>query len=214
MNGRFRVARERMVDRIREKGLAGEAVLAAMAEIPRHVFVDSALAVKAYGEDALPIGMEQTLSHPEVVAYMTESLSISAGQRILEIGTGSGYQAALLHLLGVEVWTVERMGGLLEDARRRWRELGMDGAIRSRMSDGYEGWPEGAPFDRILVTASPRRTPAALLGQLAEGGLLLLPLDEGKGQCLVRCRREGRKAYREKLGACSFVPMLGRTVEV
>ena len=214
MRDRYGVARGRMVERIRSRGLAGEAVLAAMNELPRHLFVDSVLAARAYGEDALPIGQEQTLSHPEVVAYMTESLELSPGQRVLEIGTGSGYQAALLHLLGAEVWTVERMGGLFEGARRHWRELGMDGAIRSRLGDGYEGWPEGAPFDRMLVTASPRELPPALMAQLDKTGVLLLPLVEGSEQNLVRYRRDGDRAFREKLGACSFVPMLGRTVEV
>ncbi len=203
-----------MVERLRAQGLAGEEVLAAMEDLPRERFVDAALAPRAYGRDALPIGMGQTLSHPEVVAFMTESLQLSPGMRVLEVGTGSGYQAALLALLGAEIWTMERIADLLAGAERAWRKLDLSGRIAARMGDGYRGWPEAAPFDRILLTAAPDDVPPALLGQLADGGLLVLPLLDGaSGQRLVRLRLEGHRAYREDLGPCSFVPMRARTVE-
>ncbi|MBC8368338.1 protein-L-isoaspartate(D-aspartate) O-methyltransferase [bacterium] len=213
MSDRFRVARARMVERIRGKGLANETVLAAMGEIPRHLYVDPALELKAYGENALPIGWEQTLSHPEVVAFMTESLSLRPGLRILEIGTGSGYQAALLARLGASVRTIERIEGLLGTALEHWKADGFRGDIKARLGDGYLGWPEEGPFDRILLTASPREVPETLLRQLKEDGILLLPLATEEGQRMVRVRRGGDRAYREELGECSFVPMLARTVK-
>ncbi|MDP6418650.1 MAG: protein-L-isoaspartate(D-aspartate) O-methyltransferase [Candidatus Krumholzibacteria bacterium] len=212
MNGEYQVARNRMVQRIRDRKLASEAVLAAMREIPRHIFAESALALRAYGEDALPIGAGQTLSHPEVVAFMTESLQLQAGMKVLEVGTGSGYQAALLHLLGAEVWTVERIASLHRNALSHWSAMGLQGKIRSRVGDGYEGWIEDAPFDRILLTAAPRQIPEALLNQLADGAQLLLPLEKDGRQRLLRVRREGNRAYQEELGDCQFVPMLARTV--
>lgn len=208
----YAVARERMIARLRAQELAGEEVLGAMAELPRHRFVDAALAGRAYGRDALPIGYGQTLSHPEVVARMTEALLPEPGLRVLEIGTGSGYQAALLAALGLEVWTVERIGGLLERAQPLWTELGLAARIRARHADGYRGWPEAAPFARIIITAAPRALPQDLFGQLGEGGLLVTPLGGEAGQRLLRFRLRGERAYREDLGACSFVPMLSRTV--
>jgi protein-L-isoaspartate(D-aspartate) O-methyltransferase len=213
MNDSQRVARERMVARIREQKLAGEAVLAAMESLPRHRFVDPALAPRAYGRDALPIGEGQTLSHPEIVARMTEALRLETGHCVLEVGTGSGYQAALLALLHCRVWTIERIPVLLESARRVWEALRLAAAIRARLGDGYLGWPGAARFDRILLTAAPSEIPNALLDQLRDGGLMVLPLDEGDGQRLVRLRREGERAYREDLGDCSFVPMRARTRE-
>jgi len=147
------------------------------------------------------------------VAFMSESLRVAPGQRILEIGTGSGYQAALLAHLGARVWTVERISGLLSEARAHWDADPSPSIIQAKVGDGYLGWPDFAPFDRILLTASPREVPEVLLGQLVESGLLLMPLVVGKEQRLIRLRREGSRAYREDLGACSFVPMLARTVE-
>ena len=212
MSDAYRVARERMVARLREQGLAREAILGAMGSLPRHLFVDSALAPRAYGRDALPIGHEQTLSHPEIVARMTESLDLTPGVRVLEIGTGSGYQAAVLARLGAEVWTLERIAGLLEGARRIWTELELDGTIRAKHADGYLGWPEAAPFERILLTAAPPELPSRVLSQLADGGLLVMPQVMDGGQRLLRYRLEGDRAFREDLGACSFVPMLGQTL--
>jgi protein-L-isoaspartate(D-aspartate) O-methyltransferase len=199
-----------MVERLRAKALAGEEVLAAMEELPRHLFVDPALAPRAYREDALPIGQGQTLSQPETVAFMSESLQLKPGLRVLEVGTGSGYQSALLAMLGAELWTVERLGALLDKARAAWGLLGLAERIRSRVDDGYRGWLEAAPFARILVTAAPSALPPALLDQLAEGGLMVLPLLEQGKQRLIRLRMEGNRAYREDLGSCEFVPMRAR----
>jgi protein-L-isoaspartate(D-aspartate) O-methyltransferase len=212
MGDAFAVARERMIARLRVQALAGEEVLGAMAQLPRHLFVDTALASRAYGRDALPIGYGQTLSHPEVVARMTEALLGEPGQRVLEVGTGSGYQAALLASLGLRVWTLERIAGLLERARPLWVRLGLETLISARHADGYRGWPEAGPFARIIVTAAPRAVPATLLDQLEEGGLLVTPLGSEHGQRLFRFRLRGDRAYREDLGACSFVPMLSRTL--
>jgi protein-L-isoaspartate(D-aspartate) O-methyltransferase len=207
----FAIARERMIARLRAQALAGEEVLGAMAQLPRELFVDAALASRAYGRDALPIGYGQTLSHPEIVARMTEALRVEPGQKVLEIGTGSGYQAALLASLGLRVWTLERIAGLLERARPLWARLSLETLIAARHADGYRGWPEAGPFARIIVTAAPREVPAALLGQLAEGGLLVTPLGGESGQHLLRFRLRGEQAFREDLGLCSFVPMLSRT---
>ncbi|MCP4548823.1 MAG: protein-L-isoaspartate(D-aspartate) O-methyltransferase [bacterium] len=213
MTGLFQVARRRMVDRIRGRSLAGEMVLAAMEDLPREIFVDPALAPRAYGRDVLPIGFGQTMSHPEVVAFMTQALELTPGMKVLEIGTGSGYQAALLHLLGMEVWTVERIAKLLEGARRAWGLLNILDEINVAVGDGYLGWPETAPFDRILLTAAPPEVPNTLLTQLREGGQLVMPIQEGEQQRLLRLRLEGNRAYREDLGPCSFVPMKARVVE-
>ncbi len=212
MNDNYRIARDRMLTRLRDAGLAGEAVLGAMGSLPRHRFVDPALQRRAYGRDVLPIGHEQTLSHPEVVARMSEALDLRAGMRVLEVGTGSGYQAALLARMGASVWTLERIAALLEGAKEVWREIGLGGAIHAKHGDGYLGWPEAAPFDRILLTAAPPELPAALLGQLEEGGLLVMPQGAAEGQRLLRYRLQGDQAFREDLGACSFVPMLAQTV--
>lgn len=200
-------ARDRLVARLREQGIGDERVLLALGSLPRHQFIDEALASRAYEDTALPIGRGQTISQPWVVARMTEALiEHGSPRRVLEVGTGSGYQAALLAMLGLEVHSVERIDELLRVARRRFRQLGLD--IRSRHDDGRMGWAEHAPFDAILVTAGGAALEPALLGQLADGGSLVAPLGNAQEQRLLRLRRRGEEWLREDLGAVVFVPLL------
>lgn len=209
--------RDRLVERLREGGgvapIADERVLNAIRTVPRHLFVDEALASRAYEDTALPIGHGQTISQPWVVARMTEALFEGghAPKRVLEIGTGSGYQAAVLAALGLQVYTVERLGELLRVARKRFRQLGLD--IRSRHDDGQIGWPEEAPFDAILVTAAGPALVDRLLEQLAPGGVLVAPVGPTNAQVLLRVRRDAEGHFvREELGPVVFVPLLGGVV--
>ena len=177
--------RDRLVDRLRENGIGDERVLNAIRTVPRHLFVDEALATRAYEDTALPIGHGQTISQPWVVAKMTQTLLDAEKQpvRVLEIGTGSGYQAAILAALGLEVFTVERIGDLLRTARKRFRTLGFN--IRTKHDDGRIGWPELAPFDAIIVTAAAPSLVDALTAQLAPGGTLVAPVGASGGQSLA-----------------------------
>src|SRR5690606_11180467 len=181
--------RDRMVERLRaEGGITDEAVLTAMRTVPRHLFLDEALASRAYEDTALPIGNGQTISQPWVVARMTEALvEHGAPDRVLEVGTGSGYQASVLATLGLETYSVERIEELLRVARRRFRHQGLN--VRTRHDDGRAGWPEYAPFGGILVTAGAAAIEPALLEQLAEGGTLVAPVGSPTGQRLLRIRR-------------------------
>lgn len=198
---------ERLLQRLREQGITDERVLRAIGTLPRHQFIDEALASRAYEDTALPIGRGQTISQPWVVARMTEALIERAlPKRVLEIGTGSGYQAAVLATLGVEVFTVERIDELLRDARRRFRQLSLD--IRSRHDDGRLGWAEHAPFDAIIVTAGGAALEASLLDQLAPGGTLVAPVGGSSAQRLLRLRRDGDTVEQDDLGAVVFVPLL------
>ena len=201
-------ARDRLVERLRgEGGIKDERVLTALRTVPRHLFIDEALASRAYEDTALPIGNSQTISQPWVVARMTEALiEHGAPQRVLEIGTGSGYQAAVLAVLGLEVYTVERIEELLRMARRRFRNLGLN--LRTKHDDGRLGWPEHAPFDAILVTAAGAALDPALLDQLAEGGTLVAPVGEPGTQDLLRIRKTPEGVLRENLGKVAFVPLL------
>ena len=201
-------ARDRLVERLRgEGGIKDERVLAALRTLPRHLFIDEALASRAYEDTALPIGNGQTISQPWVVARMTEAL-IEHGlpKRVLEIGTGSGYQAAVLATLGIEVFTVERIEELLRVARRRFRNLGLN--LRTKHDDGRMGWPEHAPFDGIIVTAAGPALDAALLDQLGEGGTLVAPVGASGSQNLVRLRKTPEGLVRDELGKVAFVPLL------
>ena len=206
-----RIRRERMVERhVRGGGVADPRVLAAMQEIPRHRFVDEALAGKAYGDHALPIGHGQTLSQPRVVARLAELLQIGEGDSILEIGTGSGYQAAVLSCLAARVFTVDRIADLSERARRTLRELGIEN-VHFKVFDGTYGWSEFAPYAAIVVTAACPEVPGPLREQLAVGGRLVLPVGEPQGQVLRRIVRRGPDDYvRDDHDAVSFVPLLGR----
>ncbi len=198
--------RQRLVRRLREKGIRDERVLEAMGATPRHLFVDEALSSRAYEDTALPIGRGQTISQPFVVAMMTAA-AMGEGQlgKVLEIGTGSGYQAAVLARLAEKVFTTERIGELQRSARQRFHRLGLHN-IYTRHIDGNKGWPSQAPFDAILVTAG-GRIPDVLYDQLADGGVLVAPEEAGLHQQLIRVTRRGDQFEREDLGAVSFVPL-------
>ena len=204
--------RDRLVDRLRDNGIADERVLNAIRTVPRHLFVDEALAMRAYEDTALPIGHGQTISQPWVVAKMTEALLQVAPSRVLEIGTGSGYQAAVLAALGLEVHTVERIGELLRTARKRFRQLGMN--VRSKHDDGRIGWAENGPFDAILVTAGAPAVVDALTDQLAPGGRLIAPVGGATSQVLLQIDRtaDGRLEQRE-LAPVVFVPLRSGLVD-
>ena len=183
-------------------------VLGAMAQVPRHLFVPKASISLAYANTALAIGYEQTISEPQVVALMTEALDLDGRQRVLEIGTGSGYQAAVASLLASEVFSIEVVPELAQEAAARLRRLGYAN-VSVRQGDGYRGWPERAPFDRILLTAAPEQVPLALFDQLAEGGILVAPVgQQGTLQRLERYRKMGAEIARDDLGGVFFVPMV------
>ena len=200
---------------LRKRGIGDPAVLRAMDEVPREHFVDSSFADSAYADQALPIACGQTISQPYVVAYMSEQLQVQPAHRVLEVGTGSGYQAAILSRLAREVITIERYLTLAETARGRLAALGYDN-VEVRVGDGLTGASDRAPFDRIIVTAAAETIPEALVEQLAEGGAMVLPLGPHAGaQQLVKLtKREGR-IERETLIGVRFVPLLpGRAREL
>jgi protein-L-isoaspartate(D-aspartate) O-methyltransferase len=200
--------RDRMVARLREKGIRDEAVLAAMASVPRHIFVEEALASRAYEDTALPIGFEQTISQPFVVARMIEALRAQRPLgKVLEIGTGCGYQAALLARLAKEVYSVERIAGLLEKARGNLRPLRLSN-LRLVHADGSMGLPEAAPFDGIIVAAAASGIPDALLQQLAPGGRMIVPVGSGD-QALCLIERTATGLTEKWLDAVRFVPLRG-----
>ena len=204
--------RDRLIERLRAgsgqcAGIADERVLNAIRTVPRHQFVDEALAGRAYDNDALPIGHGQTISQPWVVAKMTEVLLETSPKKVLEIGTGSGYQGAILAALGMEVFTVERIGELLRTARKRFRALGLQ--VRSKHDDGRIGWAEEAPFDAIIVTAAAPALVDALTAQLAPGGTLVAPVGGASGQNLLRLRKDADGNIEQvDLGPVVFVPLL------
>ena len=204
--------RDRLIDRLRENGISDERVLNAIRTVPRHQFVDEALAMRAYEDTALPIGHGQTISQPWVVAKMTEALLEASPKTVLEIGTGSGYQAAVLAALGIKVHTVERIGDLLRTARKRFRALGLH--VRSKHDDGRIGWPEEGPFDGVIVTAAGPALVDALTEQLAPGGVLVAPVGGPNGQSLLRLKRgiDGR-IEQQDLGPVVFVPLLSGMVD-
>jgi len=199
--------RDRLIERLRVNGIKDERVLNAIRTVPRHQFVDEALATRAYEDTALPIGHGQTISQPWVVAKMTEALLETSPKKVLEIGTGSGYQGAVLAALGLEVFTVERIGDLLRTARKRFRTLGLH--VRSKHDDGRIGWPEEAPFDGIIVTAAAPALVDALSEQLAPGGTLVAPVGGASGQSLLRLRKDADgNIEQHDLGPVIFVPLL------
>lgn len=200
--------RERLIGRLRDKGINDERVLEVMNRIPRHIFVDEALASRAYEDTALPIGFGQTISQPYIVARMTEALLRDGPlERVLEIGTGSAYQAAILSQLATRVYSIERISALLDRARRVLMELKIRN-VDLRYSDGTVGLPDEAPFDAIIATAAPHQIPAALLSQLADGGRLVIPVGPKGAQRLSLITRREDQFEEEFLELVSFVPML------
>lgn len=206
----WRAARERLVsEQLVPQGIRDSATLEAMRAVPRHEFVPEDQRARAYHDTPLPIGHGQTISQPAVVAFMTQAIRLRPGMRVLEVGTGSGYQAAVLAAAGAEVWTIEIFRELAEEAKARLARLGYDG-VRVRHGDGYAGWPEAAPFDAIVVTAGADSIPPALLEQLAPGGRLVMPVgDPFVDQQLVLVEKDstGRVAARGLLPV-RFVPLL------
>ncbi|HEV8019460.1 MAG TPA: protein-L-isoaspartate(D-aspartate) O-methyltransferase [Steroidobacteraceae bacterium] len=203
--------RDRLVQRLREGGIVNLAVLERVRDVPRHIFVDEALGSRAYEDVALPIGFGQTISQPYIVARMTEAL-LEGGRvdNVLEVGTGCGYQTAVLAPLVTQLYTIERIEPLLARARERLKELGIRN-VRFRHADGALGWPTHAPYDGILVAAAPLTVPEALLKQLKVGGRLIVPIGPEGEQQLVRFTRREQRVERESLGAVAFVPLLGGT---
>ena len=208
-------ARDRLVANLKDSGIRDPRVIDVIRNTPRHHFIDQALHSRAYENTALPIGHGQTISQPWVVARMTEALlehfdaKHGMPQKVLEIGTGSGYQAAILAALVPQVFTVERIEELLRQARRRFRQLGLTN-LRSRYDDGKLGWPDEAPFDAIILTAAGDTIPTRILDQLSPTGVLVAPVGSPSRQTLIRMRGDGQGDFiQEELGAVSFVPLLG-----
>jgi len=200
--------RDRLVRRLRQQGIRDERVLHALSVTPRHEFVDEALSSRAYEDTALPIGQSQTISQPWIVAQMTELLMDGRQpEKILEVGTGSGYQAAVLAGLVPQVFSVERIEELMKTARRRFHHLRLHN-IYTRHADGNEGWPSQAPFDGIIVTAGAKRIPEALLLQLKLGGLLVIPVERNGVQWLLSIRRVENGYEEHEIAAVTFVPLL------
>ncbi|NLD74456.1 MAG: protein-L-isoaspartate(D-aspartate) O-methyltransferase [Chloroflexi bacterium] len=201
--------RKRMQRAIAERNLRDARVLAAMGRVPRHLFVPHAAVEEAYSDHPLPIGCGQTISQPYMVAAMTSLLQLGAGSRVLEVGTGSGYQAAVLAELAGEVYSVEYVEALHAEAAARLAELGYRN-VHLRVGDGYYGWPEEAPYDGILLTCAPERVPPPLMEQLADGGRLVAPIGTQKDyQVLWLLRREGARITSRRLFEVAFVPLMG-----
>jgi len=203
-------ARDRLASKLKEDGIKDARVIEVIRNLPRHHFIDQALHSRAYENTALPIGHGQTISQPWVVARMTEALlEFGMPQKVLEIGTGSGYQAVVLAALVPQLYTVERIEELLRQSRRRFRQLGLTN-LRSRHDDGKLGWPDEAPFDAIILTAAGDTIPTQLLDQLSPTGVLVAPVGSPSHQTLIRMRGDGQGDFlQEELGPVSFVPLLG-----
>ena len=201
--------REVMVrDQIAARGITDPATLEAMRTVPRHDFLPLRLRSEAYMDYPLPIGHGQTISQPYIVAFMTEAIRPQPGEKILEIGAGSGYQAAILAAMGAEVYTVEIVEPLAAMARQNLERLGYDNA-QVRYGDGHKGWPEKAPFDAIVVTCAPDKIPPALVEQLRDGGRMIIPVGSGLNQDLILLRKEGGKIEKQSILPVRFVPMTG-----
>jgi len=205
---RFDQEREEMIQLLRERGIADEQVIQAMRRVPRHRFVPEAFVYHAYEDRALPIGLNQTISQPYTVAFMTQALDVHEGNKVLEIGTGSGYQAAILAEMGARVFTIERYFELLQQARKTLEKLGY--RVASKVGDGTVGWREFAPFDRIIVTAAAPEVPDPLLKQLNDDGRLVIPVGDLDVQELIIISKKGEELSEEKVFGFKFVPLIGK----
>jgi protein-L-isoaspartate(D-aspartate) O-methyltransferase len=204
------VARRRMVERqLRARGIHDRHVLRIMEAIPRHLFVNDALVARAYSDHALPIGEDQTISQPYMVALMTQALDLTGEEKVLEIGTGSGYQTAILAELSDRVFTIERLPSIAEEAKERLTVMGYSNIV-FRCADGTLGWREMAPFDRVLVTAGAPRVPTFLEEQLVVGGIAVVPVGVRDNQSLVKLTRTPEGLKQRILCGCTFVPLIGR----
>lgn len=204
----YREARDAMLRQLQARDIHSDRVLAALASVPREQFVPPPLRPMAYADRALPIDCEQTISQPYIVALMTQALELSGNEQVLEVGTGSGYQTAILAELAGHVVTIERHPELSDQARRLLGELGYTN-VTFLVGDGTQGWPQQAPYERIVVAAAAARVPAALEQQLADGGTLVIPVGTSESQMLEACRKRGNKLYSEPLSGCRFVPLVG-----
>ena len=199
--------RRHLVEQLRKKGITGEEVLSAIGSVPRHLFMDSGFESHAYQDKAFPIAADQTISQPYTVAFQSQLLQVQQGQSVLEIGTGSGYQTAVLTLLGADVYSIERQHQLYRYSMRQLPKLGYC-PKKLVFGDGYKGLPEFAPFDRILVTAGATEIPKALLNQLAIGGRMVIPVGAGTQEMILMVRISAKEFEKQKHGAFQFVPML------
>jgi protein-L-isoaspartate(D-aspartate) O-methyltransferase len=206
--GRFEVERDEMIALIKDRGISDARLLRAMAKVERHLFVPEPFTGRAYDDSALPIGKAQTISQPYTVAFMTQVLGVKEGDKILEVGTGSGYQAAILAEMGVRVFTIEREMELLKSARKIFDRL--EYRIASKCGDGTVGWSEFAPFNGIIVTAGAPEVPRPLLDQLSDGGKVVIPVGDLDIQTLVVCTRRGNHFERKDLEGFKFVPLIGK----
>jgi len=209
MSHDFKLARERMVNnQLAARGIADEGVLQAMGKIPRHLFISEALAGEAYNDHPVPIGEKQTISQPYIVALMTEALGLQGKENTLEIGTGSGYQTAILAELSSRVYTVERIKSLLVNARKLLAQLGYTN-ILFKAFDGTLGWKEYATFDAIMVTAGAPSVPKPLIDQLADNGRMIIPIGDRYTQELIKVTKKGENLEQDSLGGCRFVNLIG-----
>ena len=208
-NYRHKGLRKQLVDQLRAKGIADEAVLNAINEVPRHVFLDSSFVELAYQDKAFPIGSGQTISQPHTVAFQTQLLQVRKGLKVLEIGTGSGYQACVLAALGAKVFTIERQRNLFFKTKEILEQLPFK--VKTFLGDGYEGLPTYQPFDRIIITAGAPSIPEALVKQMKTGGIMVIPMDnaKGDGQTMLRVTKmDDGTLKKEEFGDFKFVPML------
>ena len=208
-NYRHKGLRKQMVDALRAKGITDEAVLAAINEVPRHMFLDSSFVELAYQDQAFPIGSGQTISQPSTVAFQTQLLGIEKGMKVLEIGTGSGYQACVLAAMGAKVFSIERQRNLFFKTKEILEQLPF--RVKVFLGDGYEGLPTYQPFDRVIITAGAPCIPEKLIEQLKPGGIMVIPMDnaEGDGQTMVKITKmEDGSLKKEEFGDFKFVPML------